>query len=187
MSLTGREQAKYEKMWGYDQYRHNAPGEKCVYQAIDTLGMVPGDTVIDFGCGTGRPALALQDAGMVVTAVDFASNCMDGEPRAKVAFFNACLWDMPASLRAKWGFCTDVMEHIPSERVDDVLQSIREATIHGAFFQIATRPDRMGRLIGEPLHLTVRDADWWRDKLKQHWSSAQVNAAQGSVLVAVWP
>lgn len=180
-----QERAKYESIWQHSDYRKSAPGERCVPEAIRRLRMGAGDTVIDFGCGTGRPALALQKAGMNVTAVDFAENCLDAG--VSVPFRQACLWDLPDDLVATFGFCTDVMEHIPTDRVDDVLENIAHATTGGAYFQIATRPDRMGRLIGETLHLTVREADWWADKLRRHWTNVRADVARGGMVAVVEP
>ena len=50
-----------------------------------------------------------------------------------VPFVNACLWDF--CLKADIGFCVDVMEHIPPEKVGDVLDRIKDA-VGRVFFQI---------------------------------------------------
>jgi hypothetical protein len=34
-----------------------------------------------------------------------------------------------------------------------------------AWLQVALRPDEFGKMIGEPLHLTVRPYDWWLVRL----------------------
>lgn len=183
--LAETERAKYEAVWQHDQYRKAAPGERCVPEAIRRLRMKAGDTVIDFGCGTGRPALALQKAGMNVTAVDFAANCLDES--VNIPFRQACLWDLPDDLIATFGFCTDVMEHIPTDRVDDVLGNIAHATTSGVYFQIATRPDRLGRLIDQTLHLTVRDADWWAERLRRYWPNVRADVARGGMVAVVEP
>jgi hypothetical protein len=73
------------------------------------------------------------------------------------------------------------MEHIPPQRVDDVLANIRDCCRKGAFFQIATRKDVMGQLIGQPLHLTVQSADWWAETLSRHWQSVDVDEGDGSL------
>jgi 2-polyprenyl-3-methyl-5-hydroxy-6-metoxy-1,4-benzoquinol methylase len=185
MNLDQSEREKYERIWAHDAYRKGAPGERCVDEAIRRLRMEPGDTVIDFGCGTGRPAQALQAAGMNVMAVDFAANCLD--PNVNLPFRQACLWDIPDDLIATYGFCTDVMEHIPTDRVNDVLNNIAHATTGGVYFQIATRPDRMGRLIGQTLHLTVRDADWWADRLRRFWPNVRADVARGGMVAVVTP
>ena len=184
-TLAQAEADKYAAVWRYDAYRKNAPGEKCVFDAFKALGIKEGDTLIDFGCGTGRPARAFQEAGIHVTAVDFAVNCLD--EGVKVPFRQACLWNLPDDMIATYGFCTDVMEHIPPEKVDAVLANIRAATTDGVFFQIATRPDTMGRLIGRTLHLTVKSADWWAHRLRLAWPNVTVKAGVGSMTAVCWP
>ena len=163
------EQAKYEKVWTHDRYRQNAPGEKRVAHAIKALGMPIGSSVIDFGCGTGRPAFALQKLGFTVIAVDHAANCLDTQVKGMLNFCQHCLWELPDDLTAEYGFCTDVMEHIPPDYVELTLASIRKA-VGAVYFQISTRPDGLGKpLIGEPLHLTVQNKDWWEEQLRLHW------------------
>jgi len=175
------ERTKYERMWQHDQYRRQAPGESLVKDAINALGMQTGDTVIDFGCGTGRPAVRLQQAGLDVIGVDFADNCLD--PDVAIPFRRECLWDMPA-IKADWGFCTDVMEHIPRERVLQTLASIRRCTRKGVFFQIATRPDNCGKLIGETLHLTVKPPHWWHTCLRIYWDPVDLSENRAGIQAA---
>jgi hypothetical protein len=59
--------------------------------------------------------------------------------------------------------CTDVMEHIPTKDVDQVLLNIMSAAQH-VFFQISTEQDSCGKMIGEELHLTVKPPEWWLAK-----------------------
>lgn len=63
---------------GYDLWAHIYDEEDNPLIALETprllrlLGDVRGMTVADIGCGTGRHALALAEAGAKVTAVDFS-------------------------------------------------------------------------------------------------------------------
>lgn len=161
-----REAAKYRTMWMQPEYRRSSPGEERLPEILGALKSKPGAHVIDFGCGPGRAAGAMQDVGHRVTAVDFASNCLD--PDIRVPFVEACLWDLPASLTGDAGICCDVMEHIPPDKVDDVLASISRA-VPACAFTISSRVDRMGWLIGERLHLTIHPPEWWQTKLGEHW------------------
>jgi hypothetical protein len=106
-----------------------------------------------------------------VQGYDIAPNCRDAG--VNVPLEVCCLWDFTPR-ESDWALCTDVMEHIPPEHVDAVLANIAKATRKGAFFQIATTPDRMGKLIGERLHLTVQSAAWWREKLSEHFAEVEV-------------
>lgn len=161
------ETAKYRKAWSYDRYRKVAPGEALVGAAATIMGCRAGETLIDWGCGTGRAAAAFQALGMKVTGFDIADNCLDSA--VDVPLVVGCLWDPPPGLSALYGYCTDVLEHIPPKQVGPVLDGIAERTRKAAFFQVATFHDGFGKVLGEPLHLTVRPADWWLGRLEKRW------------------
>lgn len=150
------EQDKYRLMWQFDSYREFAPGEHCVDTFLEKVK--PSGLIVDFGSGTGRAALALADKGHDVLLVDFADNSRDQEA-IRLPFLE---WDLtrPLELRAPYGLCCDVLEHIPTDDVETVISNIMEAA-ETVFFQIATEPDRCGGIIHQPLHLTVRSAGWW--------------------------
>lgn len=168
------EKAKYEKMWEIDDYRRVAPGEGAVMTFLQQAKPLKDSTCIDFGCGTGRGGLMLALLGnMVVTLVDFASNALDKEVKNiveaqpdRLKWLQADLTEeIPAT--AAYGFCTDVMEHLPPEQIDAALTNILKSA-NNIFFQIDTQPDVMGARIGETLHLSVYPYEWWVKKFKEH-------------------
>ena len=153
-NMTERE--KYQRMWTFDMYREISPGE--LVAGVFLTVAKPEGMIIDFGCGTGRALLALSEQGHDVLGIDFASNCRDEEAMA-LPFLE---WDLarPIPSRANYGYCTDVMEHIPPEDVETVLANIMESA-KSVFFQISTVEDLCGDLIGAPLHLSIYDHDKW--------------------------
>lgn len=178
-----REKKKYEDIWANDKYRKHAPGEGFTRQAFNALGMKTGDSLIDFGCGSGRGAMKFKEMGLNVTGIDFASNCLDKD--VGISFVESCLWNLP-DVKADWGYCTDVMEHIPTEKVLDVLKGISERC-NGAFFNIATRDDVLGNLIGRRLHMTIMEAEGWKDLLSKYWDEVSMieNAEDGEAIFIV--
>jgi len=179
--LEAAEKTKYEAMWSIPGYRHYAPGEHHVAAAFDALSMAKGDELLDFGCGTGRGAAKFIELGLNVIGIDLAENSLDPNCR-HVPVLHAPLWNMP-DVTAKHGYCTDVMEHIPTEKVDAVLNGI-STRVEGCYFNISTQPDAMGAMIGQPLHLTVQPAAWWREKLCKYWPNVEMHA-DGGELVAI--
>jgi hypothetical protein len=168
------EQEKYERMWNIDDYREVAPGESLAQLFLSQAKPLKDSTCIDYGCGTGRGGLMVALFGnMVVTLVDFAGNALDEDVvNATVTQSHRISWlqhdlNYPLPISAGYGFCTDVMEHIPTGEVDRVLTNILASSSH-VFFNIATEDDVMGERIGEPLHLTVKPYAWWIKKFQKH-------------------
>lgn len=164
------ERSKYERMWAIGGYRGASPGQRVYKDFIARTAIGDGDTLIDFGCGTGRAALDIRnETGAHVLMLDITASSLDPEVRAALCegfrFEPACLWALPP-VRAKYGFCTDVMEHLPPARVDEALACIM-ASVEHCYFQIYTEEDAWGAQIGETLHLTCRPFDWWRAKLSE--------------------
>lgn len=167
------ERDKYERMWTHDAYRGDHATAHAA-AAIARFRPSPGDSFIDFGAGAGYASAHLQAAGYGVLAIDIAPNAMAPEIARRVPLLVGNLWDVPVGITADWGFCCDVMEHIPPDRIDDVLRFVRRSTRHSTYFSISLRPDGCGQLIGQPLHLTVHQQPWWMVRLSKHWERLTV-------------
>jgi hypothetical protein len=177
VSSGNPEAQKYGRMWELPEYRMSSPGAFFVPRFLTQARPKAASHVIDFGCGTGRAGLAMYKAGMTVSMLDFTRNCLDASVRdslgENLTFIKHDLV-YPAPVVAEYGFCSDVMEHIPEGQVDKVLENILRAAQH-CFFAVSTADDICGELIGETLHVTVHDFAWWLDRFKAmdcivHWS-----------------
>lgn len=165
--LTERD--KYRLMWATEGYRNYSPAEVAVPAILEH--MKPDSLIVDFGCGTGRASIELAKRGHEVLLTDFADNCRDHEA-ITLPFLE---WDLtkPFTLRAQYGICCDVMEHIPTADVETVVTNIMTAAKR-VFFQISTVPDSFGAMIGATLHNTVKPHEWWCETFKRlgyaiHW------------------
>jgi ubiquinone/menaquinone biosynthesis C-methylase UbiE len=109
---------------GYDLWAHSYDEEDNPLIALETtlvrrlLGDVRGLTVADIGCGTGRHAIAMAEAGAKVIAVDFSMGML-AKARAKpgaaaVRFVHHDLtWGLPLASRTfDRVTCCLVLEHI---------------------------------------------------------------------------
>ena len=178
----------YKMMWERPEYRTFAPGEKAVFDFLAQAKPRRGSSVIDLGCGTGRGSLNLAFfGGLDVTMVDFAPNCLDAdivpmlETQKHVMRFLEHDLSQPLPVKAAYGFCADVMEHIRPHHVDRVLDNCLDACQH-VFFQIDTQEDEMGKLLGHRLHLSVHSYEWWLKKFNDrnciiHWSDKDARYA----------
>lgn len=172
-AISIREREKYERMWTRDEYRDDHVTAHA-RTALAHFGARPGDSVIDFGAGAGYASAAFQEAGLHVLAIDIALNAMAPSIAAVVPRLLASLWELPVGLSADWGFCCDVLEHVPTDRVDDVLRALRASARRSTYLCISLRPDGCGQLIGDTLHLTVRPLDWWTARLRRYWPAIDV-------------
>ena len=176
--LTTREDAlydereKYEAIWTHEQYQNSgSPGSYWAERAFRPITRArPPAYVLDLGCGAGAGASTLRGNGFRVAGLDLVSAQFKLDD---VPFFEQTLWEPiplnPATGR-KWsyGFCCDVMEHLPTEYVDPALACMAKAC-NRVFFSISHMHDKGGVLIGKPLHLTVKPFEWWVAKLKEHF------------------
>jgi SAM-dependent methyltransferase len=170
IKVPTEEQKKYIKCWEVDDYRTVSPGESLMPLFLETAQPNDGVTVVDWGCGTGRAGFKLYQEGLDVTLVDFAFNCLDANVKEaakdneRLRFIEHDLSE-PIILKSEFGVCCDVMEHIPEEQVDAVLDTIIDNSKH-VFFNISTQHDVMGDHpeIDDDLHLTIKDYFWWLQK-----------------------
>lgn len=165
-----KEREKYDRMWDVAKYRVHSPALRRLSHVKEVLETYECASVMDFGCGTGKAALALKNAGYTVLAIDISDKALDPEPREKLHFAQRSLWDMSLP-PMDWGICHDVMEHIPEEMVSKTLETISRHCKKGATFSIACFQDGFGRYIGETLHLTVKEPEWWKAQLAEHFGS----------------
>jgi 2-polyprenyl-3-methyl-5-hydroxy-6-metoxy-1,4-benzoquinol methylase len=176
-SVHEEEKDKYEKMWSVDGYRVHSPGEKSLKAFRDIVRPKPGTTVVDFGSGTARASLELAKDGFKVKMLDLTEKSMDQEVREAVqdnlydiSFMEGSLFDISIpvkELSGDFGYCCDVMEHIPPKYIMQTLTNIMMRVKEGCFFFICFMPDSFGAAIGKPLHLTVRPYSWWVEHLNE--------------------
>lgn len=171
------EKSKYEAMWDMPNYRIHSPGEKSLHAFKDIVDPKKGSAIVDFGNGCGRASLKLAQDGYKVKMIDLTEKSMDEEVRLAVVnglhgmeFMEGSIWDIEITkeqLSGDFGYCCDVMEHIPPKYVMQTLTNIMSRVSEGCFFYICLVPDSFGKIIGKPLHLTVRTFGWWKEHLSE--------------------
>lgn len=167
------EGAKYRALWNLEAYRAFSPGEQTVPLLLEHMPLTAESHVLDLGCGTGRGgALLFQSVGCRVTFLDFVGHCLDESVKALIAVnpdklaFSQVDLETRLPIQAAFGLCADVLEHIPPESVERVLNHVLLAANH-VWFQISTTDDACGALIGAPLHLSIHGHAWWRAQFEK--------------------
>lgn len=107
-------------------------------------------SILDYGCGAGslKETLGIE----VMREYDPAVEGKDHLP-------------LPAELVV----CTDVLEHIEPEKLDNVLKHLQRLCRRQAFFVIATRPAMKHLSDGRNAHLIIESPEWWREKLQERF------------------
>ena len=164
-NITEAERTKYEELWtDVPEYRDYSPGMENVQRFCDILHPPQECSLIDVGCGTGIAGLAFRADGHEVWWLDITNAALHPHvPRDR--FLRYAVWEDWAYSRFDYGFCCDVMEHIPTEYTMLAASRIIKSC-DVSWFQIAFRDDQFGRLIGKPLHLTVQSFEWWLQRLR---------------------
>lgn len=187
-----KERDKYETIWkSVPEYRLYSPSDRWVPVFLSFFydQIRRGDTVLDFGCGTGRSALPLLRADLKVHLVDITKEALDPTTfflwmASSIRFTENCLWDLSADLEpAPWILCLDVLEHIPQEKLESVLSEISSRMQKGGFFSICLMEDKLGQAIDDKLHLTVQSADWWKGKISEFFRSHKELFNNGIILL----
>ena len=83
--------------------------------------------------------------------------------------------------------CTDVLEHIEPECLDEVLDDLKRVTRNIGFFVIATQPAKKVLPDGRNAHLIQESLAWWRRKLEARFKVSQVKEMSGEFAVVVRP
>jgi hypothetical protein len=179
--LEVREKQKYEKMWGVEIYSEVSPGMRHVTEAFKALKMKPGATFADFGCGTGQVVKWFAERGYDAIGVDIAENCATDIP-----FVQATLWNAEKLPKVEYGFSSDVMDHIPPERVMDTLHAIHDACEVAVYLVICTLDDNCGNFIDRHLHMTIMDAKSWEDAAKTVWPHVKAIETEKEVTLICW-
>lgn len=110
-------------------------------------------TALDYGCG--KATLALPDMALY----DPAIKGLDAPPE-------------PADFVA----CTDVLEHVEPEFLDNVLDDLRRVTRKVLLVAVSTVPAKKALPDGRNAHLIVRPMEWWAKKLAERF---EVEAVEG--------
>lgn len=160
----------YTAAWEMQEYR-----QKChsldLWHSHREIFPLKFNSALDIGCGLGLLLWEWYFAGKDAWGVDWTYNCLDTHVKQFYGhkFKQQCLWEMDMGRRFDLGICTDVMEHIPEDKVDAVLERIR-SHCDTVIFKIANFPSQV---LGYNLHPTRKPADWWLERIRAAGGKAE--------------
>lgn len=70
--------------------------------------------------------------------------------------------------------CTDVLEHIEPEFIDNVLDDLKNLTIKSGFFCIGLGLSKKKLADGRNANLLVKPIEWWREELEKRFTLTEI-------------
>lgn len=127
-------------------------GVSGVYYLKDVVRLIKAhqtQDILDYGCGKGTLSMNLP---FTIAQYDPAIKKHSALPK-------------PADIVV----CTDVLEHIEPELIDNVLKHIASLTKKTAYLVACTIPAKKTLADGRNAHILVKPRRWWIDKLHEHF------------------
>lgn len=162
MTIELEERKKYAQIWSDCNYRSKS-ASTFPHELIKQSGF--SGNILEIGCGDGHSAKVLNDLGYIITMSDITLRGLEGSELYDAVECPA--WETPfVEDSFDVVFSTDVLEHLPSEKVEDTLKELKRITSPEGwnYHMIATFPDRY--YSGYAVHLTVKSITWWRKQFK---------------------
>jgi len=122
------------------------------------------DTILDYGCGKGGLKNTLK------------KDILEYDPAVVGK-------DIPPD-NVDLIICTDVVEHVEPEYLDDVISHMKSIS-KAAFIVAACRKGNKTLPDGRPAHLIIEPPSWWEKKLKQHGKWTTMESVEGKHLIGV--
>ena len=135
-------------------------------ETVEMCGIPLSASIVDLGCGRAELSKHFERyTGVDVSAFAVGENRKDRRGQ----FHHSSLHDLSCLVGLEFdaAVCSDVMEHIPPDKVDAVLQSIAGVCSKVWAFNVSCRPSGTIGPQGENLHLTVQSPEWWQAKLAE--------------------
>ena len=140
-----------DESWGTSGPIHATDVKKCVRRSGSM-------SVVDYGCGKALLGRKIKSDMPDLDWVDF-------DPAVKGRRVLPDKSDMVV--------CTDVMEHVEEEYVDNVLEHIASLFERCVYLHIACTPAAKKLSDGRNAHITQKPISWWVDKIESHFPNTK--------------
>lgn len=158
-----------------DQYKQlhktqkygTSSGRQLLAPVQNLINKITPQSVLDYGCGQSDLYKLIRGVPHIVR-YDPAIAGIDTLPEGE--------FDLVLS--------TDVMEHIPEDTVDEVLEDLHR--LGKTVYIVISCIEAYAKLPnGENAHTTIKPQEWWENKLKEHWNNRNVNLKRAGYISAV--
>lgn len=138
--------------------KYGGKGDAWTERVVGYIEAVDAQTYLDYGCGKGNLADAVQEAlparlgAQGVRRYDPSFVELSGDPEP-----------------ADFVTCNDVLEHIEPDLLDNVLEHIASKIKKQGLLVISQRLANKKLADGRNAHLIVKKTPWWMERLNKHF------------------
>lgn len=151
----------------HNNINYGAGGYKWSSIVLQLINEYGTNDVLDYGCGKGTLKKTL---------------CIPEIREYDPAIKGKDLTPLPANIVV----CTDVLEHIEPELIDNVLGDLARCTKKIGFFLISTRPAVKYLPDGRNAHIIQQTKSWWHKKISNHFIINEMIEDESSSEIKVW-
>jgi len=155
---------------GYREYR-----DFCTHYSTARFIMKQSpESVLDIGCGRGYVVRVLQNEGIPACGIDISNHCW--HTRATDSFILCDIIKTPWTDEKGWMvgdksydvcFSSNLLEHIPEDKIDTVIQEMVRVTKRGLHaIHFIDSPYKEADHDIDATHITMKPKQWWVDKFK---------------------
>jgi hypothetical protein len=169
------EDHKYSRLW-QDGYKEAHWKRLARFALKTTRGTTPLSGV-DFGFGNGNTMDYFLSHGFHVQGVEISHYAVTRQRELGRVVHHASLDDIHilGDNQFTFGFCNDVIEHLPEEYVTPSLDEMTRLCSDYLFISVCPEPSHHLSFEGENLHLTVKPEAWWRERFERYGQTEKIN------------
>lgn len=167
MQLITEEYLKLNQQKHAESKKYGTSGVYYVDDVIRLIKSIKSQDILDYGCGKSTLANNLP----------FTINQYDPAIKKHSAL------PEPADIV----ICTDVLEHIEPEFIDNVMAHIASLTKRLAYLSACTIEAKKTLSDGRNAHLLIKDKDWWIAKVLEYFAIDQAIEVNSNIIFIVKP
>lgn len=158
----GRLISKYRSL----HQRHMFPGLSItpfLPEIINLVSVSKAKRILDYGCGEGMQYI--QERFYEAWGTKIPTMYDPAVPGL----------DQPPSGTFDGVICTDVLEHVPEDELDNVINDLVNYSRMWAFVSVCCRPAKRKFDDGTNVHVTIKPFTWWQEKLGERFAKDKRN------------
>lgn len=152
--LISREYLREQRKLHASPRGYGGRGSKWAEVVLELAAMYQCETVLDYGCGQGSLAAAIAASSSQVDVSEY-DPAIEGK-------------DKPPNGKFDLVVCTDVLEHIESDKIHAVMRHLASLTGRAIFVVISLVETNKRLSDGRQAHILIRSEDWWKVMFDSH-------------------